>query len=275
MGKSDSLESYGEFKILKLQMPKLAVFSNPKATLKLQTHYNSTSSKTFVEETKVTQYLLIKKNITKKNSSNPSINNHNTLFVVNTPLDATEDHFKHLFKDFGNIKEIVWNKSKLPGWSVHIVFEDEESVDEILEMKNIKYKWESNNNIGLPAFLKSISYPNHSNLKEKVDEAMELFDEAEKLRKIELENRQLIDEDGFVLVTKKGKKNNMDGEGSTMGTLSKEDAEKLKPKEKRVVDFYRFQMREKKKNGKFITYTSPSVLSLHSWPSILITSNIL
>jgi ribosomal RNA-processing protein 7 len=83
-----------------------------------------------------------------------------------------------------------------------------------------------------------------------VDEAMELFDDEERKARLEQQRREnMVDEDGFVVVSRSKRKANMDGSGTTMHSITKEEAEKLKPKKKGLVDFYRFQMREQKRNG--------------------------
>ncbi len=85
-----------------------------------------------------------------------------------------------------------------------------------------------------------------------VDEAMALFDdEQERKRREEDAKRNVPDDDGFITVTRKGRKTNNDGAGGSVMAISKEEAEKLKPKKDGLVDFYRFQMRERKRNGKF------------------------
>lgn len=88
-----------------------------------------------------------------------------------------------------------------------------------------------------------------------VDTAMELFQDEEMQRKRALdESRNVPDEDGFVTVTRKGRKTNQDAKGGSVLALKKEDAESLKPKEHGLVDFYRFQQRERKRNGNLLTY---------------------
>ncbi|KAJ3280214.1 Ribosomal RNA-processing protein 7 A, partial [Borealophlyctis nickersoniae] len=62
--------------------------------------------------------------------------------------------------------------------------------------------------------------------------------------------RNVPDEDGFVLVTRaRGRRNtNADASGATVTAARPEEVKKLKPKKKELVDFYRFQMRESKRN---------------------------
>lgn len=88
---------------------------------------------------------------------------------------------------------------------------------------------------------------------------MELFESEERKAREERERmRNVPDEDGFVTVVRSGKKTNNDGQGGSVLALKREDAEKLKPKEKKLLDFYRFQIRERKRDGK--CFTSMNVL---------------
>ena len=92
--------------------------------------------------------------------------------------------------------------------------------------------------------------PPIESLKAQVDAAMALFAEAEEKEKREAERiRNMPDEDGFVTVTRgKGRRTNMDGQGASVMPLRTEDAQQLKPKDHTLVDFYRFQKREQKRN---------------------------
>lgn len=90
---------------------------------------------------------------------------------------------------------------------------------------------------------KSLQYPPRATLLKLADDFMTAYTEMEEARTREnAKKRQLPDEDGFVTVTRGAK-------GGT--TLKKEEAEELKEKqkakEKGLEDFYRFQMREKRK----------------------------
>jgi ribosomal RNA-processing protein 7 len=87
-------------------------------------------------------------------------------------------------------------------------------------------------------------------LKEKVDLAMELFDQEDSKKKmIEKSIQNQTDQDGFTLVGKSTKKTNTDQFGGSVQSIKKEEAEKLKTKTKTkgLVDFYRFQKREQKR----------------------------
>lgn len=87
-----------------------------------------------------------------------------------------------------------------------------------------------------------LKYPSRKELLLSVDSYMTAFSRMEETRSREAaKKRQVPDEDGFVTVTR----------GARGGVVRKEDAkelgEKLKEKDKGLEDFYRFQMRERRK----------------------------
>ena len=96
--------------------------------------------------------------------------------------------------------------------------------------------------------MQGISRPNVELLQKLADEAMEIFDQEQKLKRLQELEQPIIDDDGFVLVGKSSAKRNVGG-GASVLTLKKEEAMLLKPKDKSLSDFYRFQTREQKRNS--------------------------
>jgi ribosomal RNA-processing protein 7 len=99
-----------------------------------------------------------------------------------------------------------------------------------------------------------LSRPDHSELQQQVDSYMMKFKENEYQKERDLLDRMnKMDEDGFVVVSRHKKKRNTDGEiqvtATSSASASSYDPTKAK-KKKELVDFYRFQLREKKQNGK-------------------------
>lgn len=92
-------------------------------------------------------------------------------------------------------------------------------------------------------------------LQEEVDEYMRKFEEAELERHKALEAKlNQPDEDGFIMVTRVGRRSaNTDGT-ITVTAAKPEEIKNLKPKNKELKDFYRFQMREEKRNSKYEIY---------------------
>lgn len=192
----------------------------------LQSHVDSKAS---VTKKTVNHSLFIKKN----KSKDPELPNEKTLFVTNLPLDCTEGMLKSLFRSHGEIVNVKWPETRITGGSCHLVFKDTESIDIIMDIESLPYP---QYNVD---FLNLVKRPDTSLLKQKVDEAMVLFDNQQ-----EEEEEDLVDEDGFTLV-RKGKKKL----AGSVYSITKDEAENLKPKSKELSDFYRFQKREKKQQG--------------------------
>ncbi|KAL2919201.1 hypothetical protein HK105_201476 [Polyrhizophydium stewartii] len=157
------------------------------------------------------------------------------------------------------------------GSHAHVVFEDDESVERVLAMKPRRRLWSdkvdnnedapgaedpddtTSNPLGISKWVlqHAAMFPDTSSLQTQVDHAMALFEDAEERARRELESRHNVpDEDGFVLVTRGAGRRNMhsDGHGASVGVARADEAKSLKPKEKGLVDFYRFQKRENKRN---------------------------
>ncbi|KAJ3306166.1 hypothetical protein HDV03_000400 [Kappamyces sp. JEL0829] len=231
------------FQELKLKIKALTKIETPADTPScFLAHYTRDSVKG-VEQT-VVQSIFLKENSGKSSQELPE---GRTLFCINLPVNTTDSHLETLFKDCGVIEQVRWPQKK-PCRSCHIVFQDEESLEACLELTG-PLQWPTvSDAVGVKKWLRDESRPDISLLKEKVDEAMAIFDSDEKKERERREAlRNMPDEDGFVTVSRHGKKTNLDGTGGSVMALRKEDAEQLKPKDKGLVDFYRFQMRERKR----------------------------
>ncbi|KAI8812237.1 ribosomal RNA-processing protein 7-domain-containing protein [Cladochytrium replicatum] len=174
------------------------------------------------------------------------------------------------------------------GSNAHVVFVEEDAVERALIMRKRRRVW-SDRKINteddapepnsdkvrkeesplLEGFELWISEyiaarPPLSQLQTKVDSYIQSFEEAEAKRRAEvLAIRNVPDEDGFVTVVRRGRRNtNRDGQGavvkaaravglkrSLMGEDDDEEAKKRKRrKQQELVNFYRFQLRETKRN---------------------------
>lgn len=175
-----------------------------------------------------------------------------TIFIVNLPIDASEAHLQRLFRKCGVIQKIVWKKPT-SGFSAHVVFEDAESVQRSMSMKARQRTWGGNDDakVGLAKFISEFlnSRPSIAELKTKVDAEIEMFNEHELRDKLEAEEKlNLPDEDGFVTVTKGGRRK--DGKGAVAGAaFTLKDGQTVKKPKEGLVDFYRFQMREAKRGA--------------------------
>jgi len=293
--KSKSLrELKSGFKILKIEMPPLNIFSS----------LNSNEVKTIP----VSHYIYFKKHESYKNDEDTPADC--TIFVCNLPIDTTIPHLKHIFKHCGPIVNCKMNKNPVDllenseeifiedeemenifgretyttGITAHVVFSSEEGVERALNMKQKIRVWKSDNSfddeeegieeeisdmeadedtldfnedanampIGYKKWLQQYKYirPRPKALKTRVDNYMVNFSRMEEIEKLELDKKiNLVDEDGFTLVTRRARRNtNISKDGASVTAARLEDVKNLKPKKKELQDFYRFQMKEKKRN---------------------------
>ncbi|KAF9983753.1 Ribosomal RNA-processing protein 7 [Modicella reniformis] len=149
------------------------------------------------------------------------------------------------------------------GSQAHVVFLEEKELTKVLNIKRKKRSWINTGNDATPADSAKLSSlgvarwidehnrmrPEHSDLQIKVDEYMEKFEKSEyEAQQAALARLNVMDDDGFTLVTSAGNKGyNTDGV-IRVQAIKTEDAKKIKPKKKELQDFYRFQMREAKRD---------------------------
>ncbi|ORZ15339.1 ribosomal RNA-processing protein 7-domain-containing protein [Absidia repens] len=146
------------------------------------------------------------------------------------------------------------------GASAHVIFTQAKALSSILAMTRIIRKWEVDEKdiknvqpLGFQRYMLAfeMSRPDHGELQEQVDSYMMKFKENEYQKERELLQRMnQMDDDGFVVVSRHKKKRNTDGEIQVTATSSvaKDSYDPSKAKKKELVDFYRFQLREKKQN---------------------------
>ncbi|KAJ3020233.1 Ribosomal RNA-processing protein 7 A [Thoreauomyces humboldtii] len=174
------------------------------------------------------------------------------------------------------------------GSQAHVVFEDEEGLERAVALKTRRRVWSDEvdedastlavtpadeDDEGVPSSASAEqrqreqqpqrrgltkwvaqhfeSRPRLAQLQLETDTTLVAFEDAEREARLAIEDqRNVPDEDGFVTVVRgRGRKNtNMDGQGASVSAARPEDLKKLKPKKKELVDFYRFQMRETKRN---------------------------
>ena len=121
------MDSLKNFVCIKVKMPKLNKLQTEKP---LVTHLSTRNSVTPVE---ITHNLFVKRDSNQEYSEN-----NRTVFVVNLPTDSTPKHIEMLFKSCGIIEDlsIVGTES---GGCCHLTFEDEESVDLVLNAKKLNW----------------------------------------------------------------------------------------------------------------------------------------
>ncbi|ODQ52179.1 hypothetical protein SAICODRAFT_138040 [Saitoella complicata NRRL Y-17804] len=151
-----------------------------------------------------------------------------------------------------------WDRKILPAASTaHITFLEASGLQKVLsalvseKLHQSPPLWGKNVNPGQPPLglaryqaHHTLSYPSRALLQATADKAIELFESRENMRAVALKRmRSEPDEDGFVTVTR--------GSRSAPGRAADEDELKEKTEEKKkkgeLQDFYRFQLREKKR----------------------------
>ena len=163
-------------------------------------------------------------------------------------------------KEVGLLPEIWDRQLHRTGSTAVVRFVDRSSAEmAIREVKRAiksgrEIRWPTNiSNIpplGLARYLShdALTYPDPAILQASVDEYMAAFAVAETERESQLaRQRSVPDEDGFITVTRGGK----GGRAPAREELTKARDEEMKKKETERVkdDFYRFQLREKKKDA--------------------------
>ncbi|KAG0203115.1 Ribosomal RNA-processing protein 7 [Mortierella sp. GBA30] len=149
------------------------------------------------------------------------------------------------------------------GSQAYVVFLEEQELTKALAMKRKKRSWINTGNdtsaadatklssLGVSKWINEYhtKRPAPSVLQVKVDDYMEKFERSEyEAQQAALARLNVMDEDGFTLVTRAGSKgHNTDGV-ITITAAKAEDVKNLKPKKKELQDFYRFQMREAKRD---------------------------
>ncbi|KAJ3222576.1 Ribosomal RNA-processing protein 7 A [Clydaea vesicula] len=212
----------------------------------------------------VEHFIYFKKHNKKNSEKNNKLSK--TIFLLNLPVDTSKQHLCRLFRKCGQIDNIIFNSKEssiesnnfnwLPlssGSSCHLTFVTEEGIEKALDMKQRLRVWSDdfkdpfNDNEEqvqpqLYGFTKYIelfksSKPSQNILQKNVEIYLKAFDELQAEKKLNLQaKKNLPDEDGFITVVSKSKQK----------METKSDNKKLK-KKKELVDFYRFQMRDTKR----------------------------
>ncbi|KAF9295612.1 Ribosomal RNA-processing protein 7 [Mortierella antarctica] len=298
---SSALDQISNFHILPIHMPSLTLTS---------------ASQTSSAYKNIIHYLYIKKHESPR--EDPKTPKDRTLFVLNVPVDATEAHFRDLFKPYGRIAAVHFisrirdtsltkeerehqeeleqleREAELREQEAHaggnkkggkkgkkaqseaqdhhhhhrtiyssasqayVVFLEEPELAKALAMKRKKRSWIDTGSegtklsgLGVSKWLEEYHHkrPAVAALQTKVDEYMDKFERSEyEAQQAALARHNVMDEDGFTLVTSAGHKGaNSDGVIS-IKAVKAEEAQHIKPKKKELQDFYRFQMREAKRD---------------------------
>ncbi|KAG0298259.1 Ribosomal RNA-processing protein 7 [Linnemannia gamsii] len=149
------------------------------------------------------------------------------------------------------------------GSQAYVVFLEEQELSKALVMKRKKRSWINTGADASPADLAKLTglgvskwlneyhtrRPEASVLQMKVDDYMDKFERSEyETQQAALARHNVMDDDGFTLVTRAGSKGQNSDGVITITAAKAEEVKNLKPKKKELQDFYRFQMREAKRD---------------------------
>ncbi|KAA8916184.1 hypothetical protein TRICI_001675 [Trichomonascus ciferrii] len=179
-----------------------------------------------------------------------------TVFAVNLPLDTTPKCLKHLCQSLGGVNAKEFQHSYGHRWQIVLV--DKSACNRLLsKAKAQTYKsepitWPDPSPSGSQLYLQRHleQYIDQDDLQARVDEDMIKFSEEEEQKQQELERMaSKIDDDGFTMVV--GPKTKDSDAIAPPPKMIQDEAlrsSKKRKKNKEKTDFYRFQLREQKKN---------------------------
>ncbi|ORY08284.1 hypothetical protein K493DRAFT_403449 [Basidiobolus meristosporus CBS 931.73] len=155
--------------------------------------------------------------------------------------------------------EVEPNCTLLPtGSFAHVIFLEELGLTKAMNMTKKKRVWGLPETPAAEKHLVGLEKYEHlyqrnrldpETLQTRIDNFMKKFNEAQQeAAKAEAALYNVPDEDGFITVTRKGRRNNNTDGKISVTAIKAEEAQNLKPKKKELVDFYRFQMREAKRD---------------------------
>lgn len=222
----------------------------------------------YSEESSVTQYLYLKQHDVR--NPDPSLPSSRTLFVLNVPSYVNKECLERLFSGCGKVEAIHLHKnpgdtpsdtkqtskffSPHKGASGHIVayivFKNAVSVKKAVTTTETKILSTREHNLGTGVTEWCEAYrqqcPQVKLLQKEIDDYMAVFDsKVEQERQVAREAEGVPDEEGWVTVTRYGKSKGAPRTEAHEKRLSKK--EKKKRKEKELLNFYSFQMRETKR----------------------------
>jgi ribosomal RNA-processing protein 7 len=179
-----------------------------------------------------------------------------TVFAVNLPLDTTHECLKHLCQSLGGVNAKEFQHSYGHRWQIVLV--DKSACNRFLsKAKAQTYNsdpiiWPTPSLSGSQLYLQRHlgQYIDQDDLQDRVDEDMERFSQAEEQKQQELEQMaNKVDDDGFTMVVgSKTKDRDAIAPPPKMTQDEALRASKKHKKNKEKTDFYRFQLREQKKN---------------------------
>ncbi|KXN69375.1 hypothetical protein CONCODRAFT_79347, partial [Conidiobolus coronatus NRRL 28638] len=232
---------------------------------------------------KTLHQLFVKEHVNYTND--PATPSGRTLFLLNLPVDATQQDIKKFFGSAGKVLTVDFKSSNshklnssinksttptekalrhlfqpndstqfnVPGNFALVVFLEEEGLKKVFKWGNKVQKWElqrlETNQIGLNFFKKQYQEErvDMDKLTVFVNEYIsELEKHKAKQEKIQLKSSNEPDEDGFVTVSYTNSNKGASNDGITVKAFKADEVIEVKKKEQS--SFYRFQTRENKRD---------------------------
>lgn len=222
------------------------------------------------DQSLVSHYLYVKQHsVREADNSRPS---NRTLFVLNIPPYVTEECLVTLFGEAGKVanvfihkkptsgavdmpeSEFFPNASSVGGYKVaYVVFHNEKSLKKALSLSYTAERYFSSSEhrlaTGMSKWIKEHEMrvrPQEGKLKKDIDAYLQAYDEKqEKMKEDAKKAEGVADEDGWVKVTRHGRNKAVARtESLQKRVLAKE---KHKKKQKELLNFYAFQIRETKR----------------------------
>lgn len=240
-----------------------------------------------VEDSDTPHMLYVRRHVSKQvesGATEKSFLNGRTLFMVNLPADTTYTNIRALFKPAGRITDVHFQKMNpeqeteeassgtkrkrdatapivierqlLPsGSSAHVVFLEQEGLDKVFtHMKDVKWppKVDNAKPLGLERYTSIYinAHPSPTDLQAHVDAFMQNFalEETKRKESQRVQKANLPDDDGFITVTRSNRSRGGIGSTGVKMQHAKQALEESKKKTPELQDFYRFQMRQKKRD---------------------------
>lgn len=173
-----------------------------------------------------------------------------TLFVLNIPPYATKDSLKHVFSVAGVVESVILCESEEHGFKTgYIIFTKTSSLSKALRLKELAPLSTDEHPvfIGLKKYIRDYnnSIVDPVELQQEVNTFMAEYDKQQETEKQQA-NEQNVDEDGWTVVTKKGRNPGLSRKESVENKITQK-LQKIE-KKKRLQNFYTFQIRESKMN---------------------------
>lgn len=217
--------------------------------------------------------LYMKKHQTRKNKNDNEDDDNDfmdfserTVYVVNLPVITTFEQIKSLFQDMAGV--IVEHYFPEPGSKGQVVLVDKASCNRLLSKAKQAHKLEKNlmwSKVPENEVLKYYGYskylrmadsqiPDPEELLQSVNNFLQAYNDNEEQQKRQrLSKNGFVDEDGFTLVVAPPKPGLMTAAHIAEREAAKQEMYKKEAEKKRKkmenVDFYRFQVRERKKKA--------------------------